>query len=717
MKIAHLIQIEEQLQNVTEKAEENREQSIKEHLQNVAEKAKMFADVFGYGDYAYTIGMAHDIGKYSDRFQEKIWNNLPISVDHSTAGAKELWKMKMQAGAFAVAGHHGGLPNGRSGESNCLVKRIQTRELERYDDYKREIELQKQELPRMGGFQFSFLIRMLFSCLVDADFLDTEEFMQRGQVERGGYDTIPELKDKLYRHVGTWLESQQNTNAINQMRTDILKQCIKAGAKEKGLYSLTVPTGAGKTVSSLAFALWHAARHHMDRVIYVIPYTSIIEQNAEVFRKILGDKNVIEHHTNALLDAKADDYLQLHQLSAENWDAPVIVTTNVQFFESLYNNKVSVCRKLHNIANSVIIFDEAQMIPMNYLQPCIRAIRELVEHYGVTAMMCTATQPSLEKWFLPLHMEEIYKKYSDAAEVFKRTNIQMLGEVTQEELSERIRKERQVLVIVNMKKEAQELYQMIAQEGSFHLSTFMTPKHRTRVLEEIRTRLRGGKTCRVVSTSLVEAGVDLSFPCVYRAEAGLDSIVQAAGRCNREGKNSAQDSIVWVFSFGKSYRMLEKNIGILRESVEKYGVFDSVEVIQYYFRQLQNLDEKYLDQKRIVESFERDRDGVKLPFADVSEIFKLIETNTKMVIIPIEEQARELEKELRERKKQGISFKTIIRKLGMYSINVYDHLYKKMWEDGTIEELADGIGILQRIDLYDAKMGLRYEEGEGGWIF
>ncbi len=714
MKIAHRRDWSEQLPQ-----EEGSipEQSIQEHLQNVAQKAKEFADVFGYGAYAYTIGMAHDIGKYSDLFQKKIRNNQNIFVDHSTAGAIELQKMRMSAGAFAVAGHHGGLPNGRSSESNCLYKRVTSRKIEPYEDYKKEIVLSKQMLPRMGGFQLSFLTRMLFSCLVDADFLDTEEFIQQGKVERGGYDEISDLKERMEEHIRKWLEPKENVNVMNRTRTDILKQCIQKSEQKKGLYSLTVPTGGGKTIASLAFALCHAKKHHMDRVIYVIPYTSIIEQNAEVFRTILGEKNIVEHHMNALLKAESDENLQLHQLSAENWDAPVIVTTNVQFFESLYSNQISVCRKLHNIANSVIVFDEAQMIPLNYLRPCVRAVRELIEHYGVTAVMCTATQPSLKKWFMPLKIEEIYQKKPGTEDVFKRVTIQKMGVITQEELAEKIMEQSQALVIVNTKKEAQELYQKIAEEGSFHLSTLMTPKHRTEVLEEIKERLEKKRPCRVISTSLVEAGVDLNFPCVYRAEAGLDSIVQAAGRCNREGKNDARESIVWVFSFGKTYQMLEKNIGISRESVKKFKSFDSQEAIQYYFQQIQNLDENYLDQKRIIESFEKDRDGVLLPFADVSRVFTLIETNTKMVIVPIEEQARKLEQELRERKEKGFSFKTTIRKLGQYSIHVYDHLYQKMWRDGTIEELTDGISVLLRPNLYDRKMGLRYEEGSGGWIF
>jgi CRISPR-associated endonuclease/helicase Cas3 len=709
---------------IAHKREDGEEQSVYDHLMNVAEKAAAFADEFHFDGfdcsrYAFTMGLVHDLGKYSDAFQKKINQNRSFFVDHSTAGAKELYRMKMSMGAFAVAGHHGGLPDGLSDSDKCFYCRVKERELEDYDGYRQEIEPERQRQPGMEKFSGSFLTRMLFSCLVDADFLDTENFMQKGEVDRGGYDTIDILKKRLDSYIAGWLAADTGKDSINYKRTEILKQCIQAGKEPPGIYSLTVPTGAGKTISSLAFALEHAQKHNMKRIIYVIPYTSIIEQNAAVFRNIIGSRNVVEHHANTLFNENEenDDCLKRHQLSTENWDAPVIVTTNVQFFESLYSNKVSVCRKLHNIADSVIIFDEAQMIPLNYLKPCIQAVKELAVHYGVTAVMCTATQPALNRWFLPLQMKEICTDYKSMFAAFKRTNIKSLGMISDELLTEYIKKNEQVLVIVNKKDTAQRLYKGIKQEGIFHLSTNMTPTHRTRTLRAIRERLAQKRKCQVISTSLVEAGVDVDFPCVFREEAGLDSIIQAAGRCNREGKRAESDSIVWVFSLEeKPFSIIEKNISMMTEAVEKYESYDATEAMHYYFEQLQNLDEEFLDQKRIVEAFVSDKDGIQIPFEAVAQEFHLIENNTTMVIIPLEPEAVELLKELEYKKSENLNYKMTIRKLGMYSVNVFSNQTDEMIKNGVYYEILPGIMVLQRLDLYDEDMGLMKWGQEGAMI-
>ena len=291
----------------------------------------------------------------------------------------------------------------------------------------------------------------------------------------------------------------------------------------------------------------------MDRVIYVIPYTSIIEQNAAVFREILGDSNVLEHHSNmddfAAEGLEETEELKAMHLAAENWDKPVIVTTNVQFFESLYGSRSSRCRKLHNIANSVIIFDEAQMLPTDYLKPCTAMIEELIANYRVSAVLCTATQPALRPFFpKERHITELCSRMEEQFRFFKRTTFSDLGTISESQLEEHLGAERKALCIVNTRRQAQELYKELKGEGVYHLSTSMYPSHRRRVLEEIKTCLDDGRKCLVISTSLVEAGVDLDFDTVYRELAGVDSMIQAAGRCNREGKRGARESRVFTFS-------------------------------------------------------------------------------------------------------------------------------------------------------------------------
>lgn len=380
---------------------------------------------------------------------------------------------------------------------------------------------------------------MLYSCLVDADFLDTEAFMD-GRGREHNETSMEQLWDRLQSYISGWFPPK---GELNRQRCKILEQCIQEGeARAPGLFSLTVPTGGGKTVASLAFALAHAKKHNLERVIYVIPYTSIIEQTAEVFREILGAENVLEHHSNVLydLEEEADPHTISLAKATENWDMPVVVTTAVQFFESLYACRSSQCRKLHNIAGSVVIFDEAQMLPIPYLRPCVWAISQLVEHYGVSAVLCTATQPALEpifREFLPqIPVQELCPPDTCQWDVFRRVTFRRAGSLTWDELAAQLNTHSQVLCIVNTRKAAQAVYGRLDGTGCFHLSTLMCPSHRKAQLREIRRRLREGLPCRVVSTSLIEAGVDVDFPIVFREQSGLDSIYRppdgATGRAS-----------------------------------------------------------------------------------------------------------------------------------------------------------------------------------------
>ena len=497
-----------------------------------------------------------------------------------------------------------------------------------------------------------------------------------------------------------WLLNKE-INTVNGRRTEILRNCLEAGKREKGLFRLTVPTGGGKTIASLAFALRHAVHNNMDRIIYVIPYTSIIEQNAQIFRSILGDDNVLENHCN--IDYDDSEEWNPMKLAAENWDKPVVVTTNVQFFESLFGNKSSKCRKLHNIANSVVIFDEVQMLPTDYLKPCIAMIEELVNSFEASVVLCTATQPALQPFFQSgISVYELCPRLEEQFEFFKRTTFQNLDKISEEVLIEKLSGEYQALCIVNTKKKAQALYQALKGQGVFHLSTSMYPKHRKRVLEEIRRCLNAGERCLVLSTSLVEAGVDLDFHSVYRQLAGIDSVIQAAGRCNREGKRSPEDSNVYVFQFEAQERVWgqRKQIEAAKVLVSEEKDISALESIEEYFEFLYHLKSSELDKKNIMEQFK----GIKCDFPKVAEDFKMIENDTKTVFIPIEEEAQDL---LQQLKYQGFT-KTSMRKAGQYSVTLYNDVIEKMEAAGMIEPVAENI-----TDFYELKDKERYSEEFG----
>lgn len=692
--------------------QEEREQTVKEHLEGTAKLSGEFAKKFGKEEWGYCCGYLHDIGKYSVEFQHKIRENGNEQIDHSTAGAK----VCVEKGglypimSYCIAGHHAGLPNYGSsqdgGFESTLMGRMK-KTLKDYSAYQDEIEIPKvTTVPIAYGetknpdFSLSVFIRMLYSCLVDADFLDTEAFMKKGEIKRDTGESIEILLQKLEKYVSKWLLNKE-INTVNGRRTEILRNCLEAGKREKGLFRLTVPTGGGKTVDSLAFALRHAVHNNMDRIIYVIPYTSIIEQNAQIFRSILGDENVLESHCN--VDYGDSEEWNPMKLAAENWDKPVVVTTNVQFFESLFGNKSSKCRKLHNIANSVVIFDEVQMLPADYLKPCIAMIEELVSSFGVSAVLCTATQPALQPFFQSgISAYELCPRMEEQFAFFKRTTFQNLNKISEEDLIEKLSGEYQALCIVNTKKKAQALYKALKGQGVFHLSTSMYPKHRKRVLEEVRRCLNNGERCLVLSTSLVEAGVDLDFQSVYRQLAGIDSVIQAAGRCNREGKRSPEESNVYVFRFEEQERILgqRKQIEAAKTLVSEGKDISALETIEEYFKFLYHLKSSELDKKNIMAQFK----GIKCNFPKVAEDFKMIENDTKTVFIPIEEEAQDL---LQQLKYQGFT-KTSMRKAGQYSVTLYDDVIEKMEAAGMIELVAENIN-----DFYELKDKERYTEEFG----
>lgn len=543
------------------------------------------------------------------------------------------------------------------------------------------------------------LTRMLFSALVDADRLDAE-FFTSNRIDRAEHHILESLKKHLgpqnltsgrvpafdaLREASLTVSVERDAEdrsridrlaaimeeaadgylaapdkrPIDIRRCELLERCLACGKDPSygtGLYTLTAPTGSGKTISSIAFALEHARTNNLRRVIYVIPYTSIIDQTVGQFEAIFGTDAVLPHYSEAPYQLKNEsdmDETDLRRaLAAENWNAPIVVTTAVQFFESLYSNATSRCRKLHNIADSVIVFDEAQTLPVPYLRPCVRAIAELVERYGSTAVLCTATQPELQPLFDEsfdgdhVRVPEISPFTRDDRDSFRRVTIKRLGDIALDALAERLGHHKQVLCVVNTRSKAQCLHDRLAEddaEGSFCLTTLQCAADRQRLFAEIRDRLDAGASCRVVSTSLIEAGVDVDFPVAYREEAGLDSVIQTAGRCNREGRRPVSESVVHVFSTeGGCAPFLRQNIAAFRAVADRHADLNTDEAVRAYFAEVlclrnggaarANVGNDALDRKRILPLHGRDANW---PFADIAKRFRLIDTPTIPVYIPL----------------------------------------------------------------------------------
>ena len=703
-------------------AGDGRKQTAAEHLNGTAERCALFAAPFGAEELGRLAGLSHDLGKYSMEFQRRL-DNGP-KVDHATAGAFACWRMGQPLAAFAAAGHHGGLPDGGTqGDSPDAgtflgrMKRAERGGLPDCSPWTEEIALPSPAPPPCGTEPLSqiFFTRMLFSCLTDADFLDTEAFMD-GSPRPEHPAPLDDLWERLQRHISGWFPPQ---GELNSRRCAVLEQCIRMGKTQPpGLFTLTVPTGGGKTVASLAFALAQARAmaRGLRRIIYVIPYTSIIEQTAQEFRTILGAENVLEHHSNAAyeIDAEATPKTVRLAQAAENWDMPVVVTTAVQFFESLYANRPSQCRKLHNLAGSVILFDEAQLLPLPCLRPCVHAIAQLVQHYGASAVLCTATQPALGPLFaefLPGRPAvELCPPELCPPESFRRVCFRQAGRLDWDTLSGQLQQHEQVLCVVNSRKSAQEIFTRLSGEGNFHLSTLMYPAHRRAKLEEIRRRLREGLPCRVISTSLIEAGVDVDFPAVFREEAGLDSILQAAGRCNREGKRPVSESIVTLFR-GEAAPppLFQTAIGAGRMVLEQYDDIASREAIQAYFHTL--LELKGAEAQDIYGILPKIRTEL-FPFQSVAERFHMIDSPTRTVYIPLGAGA-----ELVGRLRAGERSRALFRQLGQYGVSIYENHFAALDQAGDLERLEDGSAILATLSLYSEETGLSLEADCGKAFF
>lgn len=711
-------------------------QLLKEHLGEVANFAEQRAKKFGAGKLGRILGIAHDLGKYSDAFQKRL-EGAKSKVDHSTAGAKEVdlrFGSKVgRALAFCVSGHHGGLPDGNKGDPNNLPERLATDHIPDYAAFQSEIEflgLNNQDLasmphskdPAMAAYSFAFCIRMLYSCLVDADYLDTERFMDEERFShRSGTASLQSLLKKFEQKIQELAENnQKNPSKINLARQHILDRCLGMAEKEPGLFTLTVPTGGGKTYSSMAFGLKHAVEYEKDRIIYVIPYTSIIEQNAEVFREAIGDEFILEHHSNFEYPegsfANWNEKEKTHRLATENWDMPIVVTTAVQFFESLYANKGSRCRKLHNMVNSVIVLDEAQTMPIEFLLPCLWSLAELVMNYGATVVLCTATQPAVRK-LLPAGLKptEIIEDPLGLQKLFQRVTVEYAGLITDDELVQKMSQQPQVLTIVNTRSHALILFDKLAtemqeDEDIFHLSTRMCPVHRKKALKEIRKALKENRPCRVVSTQLVEAGVDIDFPVVYRSAAGIDSVAQAAGRCNRNGKLPI--GLVTIFDPEEPHGMPKKGrfslvAGLTRSTLRRIDQFDndilSLGAIEDFFHQLLDFEQDKLDLEEILKLIRESGPEISFPFKTIADKFQMIDSTMFPVIIPFDEKASDLMVQAEYDKFPA----RLSRSMQPYVVQVYQHELAGLEKEGAVRQVGDFFKFLIDRSFYDWKYGLK----------
>lgn len=721
-------------------------QTLFRHLYDTADVARHIGADSGLAEFAALAALLHDIGKYSREFQKRL-EGSPQRVDHATAGAKTIEQLYANKGygvlgrllAYCIAGHHGGLPNGGSSfdteDEPTLSGRLK-RALADYSAYTSEIDTLSLALPTQlpnyfrpnlesPNFTLAFATRMIYSILVDADYLETEAFCNGGTKPRGEFEGIPALAERFTQYLSRF---DAPTRDIDKRRNMTLKACLSKAGLPHGLFTLTLPTGAGKTLTSMAFALQHALQHGMRRIIYVIPYTSIIEQNAAVFKASLSDysNHVLEHHST--FDWKQDGFLDLAdkpdsalaklKWAAENWDVPIVVTTNVQFFESLFANRNSRSRKVHNLARSVIIFDEAQMLPRDFLMPCLYSVLELVNNYGASAVFCTATQPALERFFpAGTQLTELISDPLDEYRFYKRVQAHFIGALSDEDLLERLNSHSQVLCIVNTRKHARALFVGLQGEGCFHLSTLMCPAHRRETIAEIRRRLAAGLSCRVISTQLLEAGVDLDFPVGYRALAGLDSIVQAAGRVNRENHHATGE--LFVFEPRSEHANLPKMIRqaaeIARLILQRHVGQDllGLETIRDYYAQVYSFSAAdAFDSREILACFNKNSKTLSFDFAKAAEKFRLIDEDTLPVLVTYDETARALLEEL-DTTNTPLS---VLRRLQTYTVNIYRPEYEALAGRGFFRLVGGQYAVVQNEEeYYDKDIGLMIADRQGGY--
>lgn len=701
----------------------NRElQSNEDHCKGVAEFASEFAAEFGFAGWGRVMGLLHDKGKEQFDFQQyiqqvsgykpelKLKNSHPA---HAYVGA--LIAKKLYAHAFPflcnpIMGHHAGLYDFMDLEEKLKEQIPSDVSVEEVD-----IPLQVPVGFTPGKNDFHHLVRLLFSCLVDADFLDTESFMNKDHAQlRTHKQSLELLKSKLDDYLFL-LKSSAEANPVNKIRAEVQSECIKASVMSPGFFSLTVPTGGGKTLSSLVWALCHALKHGKKRIIIAIPYTSIIVQTAETLRHIFGDENVLEHHSNTLPERHEDPNVSLRmKLATENWDYPIVVTTNVQLFESMFSNKPSSCRKLHNLCNSVLILDEVQTLPLEYLQPIVDSLNTYQKRFGLSVLLTTASQPVLTGQRQGCNPQVLLKGIEHITEIIpgsfqlhdKLRRVQLHFDEaasTYDEIADRLSRYDKVLCVVNTRKDAQELYSRLPEgDLTLHLSRMMCAEHIRETIKTIKDALKSEchSVIRVISTQLIEAGVDIDFPIVFRQEAGLDSVLQAAGRCNREGKLGMSDA--YVFSLERERALPKGYISQANNARKNLQITLSTdcfspEIMTRYFVNLYSRANTF-DKATIVDLLCKPCDFC---FETAAKKFKLIEDDGISLIVNWKESAELVHRLETEGPNYGL-----MKRISQYTVNLRRNDFDQLRKSGLIKEVIEGIYWLPDREQYNKQVGL-----------
>lgn len=727
---------------------------LDKHLRDVAELAAEHAAVFGAGDIAWWAGILHDAGKASEEFQRYLKlcheqpERKPPTIDHKGAGFIRALNV-FEPLAVLVQAHHGGLIDSIAISEKFQEYRSRGEQLgqvlARYD----QLALNPENRPYPDTTflddadpkALEFWLRMLFSALVDADHLDTERHWNPETADlRGGSPPIADLWNQFETKQVEFLSQLDPNTAkseVNQVRAEVYDACVKAAELPCGFYRLTVPTGGGKTRSGIAFALKHAFHRELRRVIVAVPFLTITDQTARIVNAIFPDERVVlEHHSaagqpNEDADGSQDERESWRRLAVQDWNAPIIITTMVQLFESLLGRKTSVCRKLHRIAKSVIILDEAQTIPPTLRGPIFDVLNELVTNYGVTVVLCTATQPALDTLPEGVKPTEIVPEPARLFRVLERVRYVWPGDSEErwswERVADEMRADQQSLAIVNTVANAQALFTALGdQQGHFHLSSRMCGAHRRDVLDLVRTRLSERQTCRLVSTQVVEAGVDLDFPLLLRALGPLDRIVQAAGRCNREGNLAGKGQVV-VFDPEDGgmppgpYQVGTKTTGIMRKMLTADGELDLNDPSTFaaYFTALHRAVPEDAPQIQT--------ERAKLNFKTVAEEFNMIDNDQVSVIVryrglnwdprrgkaPVDELIEDIEIAIAKRNSKWL--RGLIRRVQPFIVNVRRRPLQQYADQQFARELTDDLWLW--FPENDDKLGLVPGRGDAMSLF
>lgn len=721
-------------------------QTLKDHLTGTAALAEAMSVPF-CRELCRLAGLLHDAGKYRPEFQARLKGEEAQPVQHAYCGAQlvhELCRDNRAAELFgtvieyAIAGHHGGLPDYGTAADNAALSTLSAKlkrppaDLGGWDEMSDAFDARScpevlsgmlgrfraglSDLPAASAKAqayeaYDFLVRYVYSVLVDADRLDTETFAA------GKPRSVPEADfDEAARRVTAALQSFSVDTPVAKARAALQQQARSAADKDAGIYLLDMPTGSGKTLCSLDIALRRLRRTGKRRIIYVIPYTSIIEQTAGVFRRLLGEESgsacldILEHHSNFDFGLSDDEGEQAAgsrlKAAAENWDAPLIVTTAVQFFESIYCGRAGRMRKVHNMADSVLVFDEMHMLPVQYFRPCLTAVEQLTRLYGSEAIFLTATMPdfrALAEKFLgrAVPMTELVADRSRFAD-FYNCGLEYLGRCGDERLLSLAAQAGASLVIVNSRKRAQALFTQ-AGGRKFHLSTHMTPRHRTAVIDRIRAALYDGEPVTVVSTSLVEAGVDLDFAAVFRELAGAENILQAAGRCNREGKRTGCTTYVFETD-GPVSREIGVKAEITRGCIATFGAagLRQRECIEKYF------DELYASRADEIARCAVRGELPRCAFASYAEDFRFIDDDGISVVVP----APEIEG-LLSALRAGVPVSR--RRLQPFAASVSRGELSALLDAGAVR-VYDGVCVLESALCYDKDTGITATAGEAVFL-